>query len=387
MRVISLGRPARQIFFCFFSSEFEKKEPPTLGDLRVLSDFWMRNEDVRRERENVAGVRLADDTTTLSSCLIIIHRVHLSAREGTAGHGNPNEKKMSPAGTLTSQRSGSWNFARLPDVFAAARKRKKKISSLPNTLFRVPWNVRQSSRLAASEATVRPLVFLRMCRKLLPDFFKKKQNGGSSRWTGADNKKMGKVVFAFEPFSTFSSRGFNWIMNDVNVFSISKTLCVCAKGRASSRAWPLRYRQLWTRPSTAFCLRLSVLSSSVSLYLPRRSPPCHFYSAHRRSRMDGHFWATAEVVAGSSAIITIFRDTTSNILVVVDDEPVLLPGRPIQQKRKKTVRNRVPTSCRNVSFLAAVARSISFLYDVILLFFFFLFHRHSHCSSNSHCFP
>ena len=199
---------------------------------------------------------------------------------------------------------------------------------------------------------------------------------------------MGKVVFAFEPFSTFSSRGFNWIMNDVNVFSISKTLCVCAKGRASSRAWPLRYRQLWTRPSTAFCLRLSVLSSSVSLYLPRRSPPCHFYSAHRRSRMDGHFWATAEVVAGSSAIITIFRDTTSNILVVVDDEPVLLPGRPIQQqKRKKTVRNRVPTSCRNVSFLAAVARSISFLYDVILLFFFFLFHRHSHCSSNSHCFP
>ena len=196
-----LARPASTAdFLLFLSSEFEKKEPPTLGDLRVLSDFWMRNEDVRRERENVAGVRLADDTTTLSSCLIIIHRVHLSAREGTAGHGNPNEKKMSPAGTLTSQRSGSWNFARLPDVLAAARKRKKKISSLPNTLFRVPWNVRQSSRLAASEATVRPLVFLRMCRKLLPDFFEKNKMVAAVDEPAPTTKKWEKLFLLLNRF-------------------------------------------------------------------------------------------------------------------------------------------------------------------------------------------
>ena len=199
MRVISLGRPARQIFFCFFLRNLKKKNPPH-SETCVFCPIFEWETKTFGERENVAGVRLADDTTTLSSCLIIIHRVHLSAREGTAGHGNPNEKKMSPAGTLTSQRSGSWNFARLPDVLAAARKRKKKISSLPNTLFRVPWNVRQSSRLAASEATVRPLVFLRMCRKLLPDFFEKNKMVAAVDEPAPTTKKWEKLFLLLNRF-------------------------------------------------------------------------------------------------------------------------------------------------------------------------------------------
>ena len=83
----------------------------------------------------MAGVRLADDTTTLSSCLIIIHRVHLSAREGTAGHGNPNKTKMSPAGTLTSHNEAVHGTLHVCQMFLQPRGKERKKSRLCPTPF------------------------------------------------------------------------------------------------------------------------------------------------------------------------------------------------------------------------------------------------------------